>query len=302
MDFGATYTENRGLIKLIAYGPKTAPRSTFIPGDSDSFTTAYFDFAASWSALVDIVNGINPALMGMAAMQLQSMTQNSGVELDLKRDLLDNLTGEMASIQNFEGISGETIADLELQQDQVFVLGIQQKEALESTIEAMKGMVGQGSEFFSDRDFEGHTIFTLDLPRAEGEEPGNEVAYVITDSNLLISMGSPATLEKVLLKMGAKGEPVWMRPNVRKALGHLPDGAAAVQYQDLPSVGDLIFHAIAIAETAKTGDGEDVRLCDPSAKPDPGIIGKYFSAGVSGVWKDDRSLVVRSRVLAAEGN
>ena len=302
-DFGLTYTEDRGLIKLLAYGPEEAPRPTFIPEDSDSFTTAYFDFDGAWSALVDIVNGINPALMGMAAMQLQSMVQGAGAELDLKRDLLENLTGEMVSIQNLDGIVGDTIADLQLEQDQVIVLGIQQREALENTMETIKGMVGQGSQLFSEREFEGYTIFTLDLPQAEGEAPGSKIAYVITDTQCLISVGSPATLEKVLLKIGAKGGSVWKAASVRRALGQLPEGASALQYQDLVSMGDLIFHAISVADSIQTGeDGDEFQICDPSAKPDPGILGKYLSSGVSGVWKDDKSLVIRTLVLPTDRN
>jgi len=299
MNFGATYTENSGLMKLIAYGPGEAPRLTYIPLDSDSFTTATFNFQSSWSAMVDIMNGINPALMGMAAMQLQSMAQNAGAQLDLRRDLLDNLTGEMASIQNLEGVIGDTFAELKLEQDQVVALGIHQHEALENVIETIKGMVGQGSEFFTKRDFEGHTIFTLDIPQAEGKRPGNEIAYVITDGHLLISMGTPATLEKVLLKLGDTKNSVWKLPEVRRAVGRLPDGAAAIQYQDLRSIGDLAFHAIAIADRLHAEDGEDFRICDPSAIPDAGMVGRYFAAGVSGVWKDDRSLLIRALVLPA---
>ena len=299
MNVGATYTENRGLIKLIGYGPGNAPRSTYIPLDSDSFTTATFDFQSSWSAFVEIMNGINPSLMGMAAMQLQSMARNAGAEFDLRRDLLDNLTGEIASIQNLEGIIGDTIAELQLDQDQVVVLGIRQHEALENAVETIKGMVGQGSEFFTERDFDGHTIFTLDMPQAEGEEPGGDIAYAITEGHLLISMGTAATLEKVLLKLGDTKTSIWKLPEVRRAVGMLPEGASAVQYQDLRSIGDLVFHAIALADGLHTDDGEDLRICDPSAIPDPGIMGRYFAAGVSGVWKDDRSLLVRALVLPA---
>jgi len=80
----------------------------------------------------------------------------------------------------------------------------------------------------------------------------------------------------------------------------LPDGASAVQYQDLVAVGDLVFHAIALTETIKTDDEEDLRFCDPSAIPDPGIVGQYLSSSVSGVWKDDRSIVIRSHILPAD--
>jgi hypothetical protein len=300
-DFGLTYTENRGLMKLIAYGPEEAPRPDYIPADVDTFSSGFFEFDEAWSALVEIVNGINPSLMGLAAMQLQSAVQGAGAELDLRRDLLENLTGELVSIQNLEGISGDSIANLELQQDQVVVLGIQQHEAIENVMETIKTVVGQGSELFRPRDFEGHTIFTLDMPQAEGEPDGQEIAYTITDGQFMISVGSSATLEQVLLQMGNTNDSVWKRRDVRKALGRLPDGAAAVQYQDLASTGHLLFNAIAALAAMESGGDDDPPFCDPSAVPDAGVVGRYLSSAVSGAWKDDRELLIRALVLPAEG-
>lgn len=300
MDFGATYTEDRGLTKLLAYGPGEAPRSSYIPVDSDNFSTGTYDFAGAWSALVGIVNGINPALMGFASMQLESSLQEAGIELDLKRDLLDNLTGEIATIQNLGEITGDTLINANLAQDQVIILGIQQREALENVIEGIKTLVGQGSEFFSQREFENHAIFTLDLSQAEGEAPGQKTAYVVTDEHLLISIGSSATLEKVLLKMESSGVSVWKQPKVRRAVGLLPDGALAIQYQDVAAVGDFIFHAIALVDNIDaTEDGDVDQICDPAAIPEPGTVGKYIESAVNGVWKDDRELLMRVYVLPA---
>jgi hypothetical protein len=299
MNFGATYTEDTGLVKLMAYGPGEAPRATYIPVDSDTFTTGAFDFAGAWSALVGIVNGINPSLMGLASMQLESSLQQAGVELDLKRDLLDNLTGELASIQNLGGISGETLADMELDQEQVIIVGIQQREALENVIEGIKTIIGQGSDFFVQREFENHTVYTLEMPQAEGEDPGGNIAYTVTDTHLLVSIGSPATLEKVLLKMTSEGESVWKQATIRRAVGRLPDGASAIQYQDVLATGDLIFHGIALVEGSGADDGEDVSICDPDAIPDRGTVGKYIESAVNGVWKNDHELLIRVFVLPA---
>jgi hypothetical protein len=300
MDFGATYTEDKGLIKLLAYGPGEAPRAGYIPVDSDSFTTGVFDFTDAWSALVGIVNGINPSLMSLASMQLESSLQQAGVELDLKRDLLDNLTGEVASIQNLGGISGETLIDIQLEQDQVIIAGIRQREALENVIEGLKTIFGQGSDFFAQREFDNHTVFTLEMPQAEGEDPGDDIAYVVTDEYLLVSIGSPATLEKVLLKMKSDGESVWKQPKVSRAVGLLPDGPSAIQYQDVSATGDLVFHGIALVDGfGSNGGEEDVRICDPEAIPDRGTVGRYIESAVNGVWTTGRELLVRVFVLPA---
>jgi len=299
MDFGLTYTDNRGLVKLLAYGPGEAPRPGYIHSGADSFTTGVFSFADAWSALLEIINGVNPALTAMAAMQLQSTAQNAGVELDLKRDLLDNLTGEITTIQNVSDISGTKIADLELQQDQVMVIGIADREALENAVAGLTAIAGQGAELFAERSIEDHTVFALELPKAEGEGPTNEISYVITDEHLLISIGTPATLETTLGAMSTEKISVWKEPKVRRALAALPKGASAIQYQDPTNLGDLLFRGIAAADELNLDDEEDFRICDPKAIPDAGIVGTYFSSAINGVWKDDHQIVVRAKILPA---
>ena len=138
------------------------------------------------------------------------------------------------------------------------------------------------------------------MPQAEGEDPAENIAYVVTDEHLLVSIGSPATLEKVLLKMSSDGESVWKQPRVRRAVGLLPDGASAVQYQDVSATGDLIFHGIAVVDGfGANGDGEDARMCNPEAIPDRGTVGRYIESAVNGVWKNGRELLVRVYVLPA---
>ncbi|MEE4271940.1 MAG: hypothetical protein V2I67_09705 [Thermoanaerobaculales bacterium] len=299
IDFGLTYSDNRGLVKLLAYGPGDAPRPAFIRSDADSFTTAAFVFGDAWSALVEIVNGINPALSAMAAMQLQSAAQSAGVELDLKRDILDNLTGEIVTIQNVSDISGTTVADLELRQDQVIALGIADRDALENAVAGLTAITGQGEELFAERSFEDHTVFALELPGTDDEGPKNEIAYVVTDTHLLISIGTPATLESTLGGMSAKSGSVWKERKVRRAVAALPKGASAIQYQDPTELGDLLFRGIAAADELNLDDDEDFRICNPKAIPDAGIVGTYFSSAINGVWKDDHQIVFRAKILPA---
>ncbi len=101
--------------------------------------------------------------------------------------------------------------------------------------------------------------------------------------------------------MGSRDASIWKQPAVRQAVALLPDGATSIQYQDVAAVGDLIFHGIALFDGFDaTEDGEDVRICDPTAIPDPGTVGKYIESAVNGVWKDDRELLIRVYVLPAE--
>jgi hypothetical protein len=301
MSFGLTYTDNRGLMKLFAYGPKPAGRPVYVPPDSDSFTAASFDFTAAWEALVDIVNGINPALMGLAAMQLTSMTQEAGVELDLESDLLDNLTGEVTTIQNMGAITGATLAELEIEQSQVFVLGIDDPDAIRRVIAAATQLAGGDTELFNEREVDGRTIQTFATPPIDDETPANQFAYTVADDHLVLSMGEPSLMESTLGRLESTRGSVWKSKRVSRALGHLPSESAAAQFQDLAAIGDLVFRGLAIAERSDLDADREVRICDPSAVPPEGTVARYLDAGVSGVWKTDRSILVRALVLPAGG-
>lgn len=298
---GVTYTENTGLVKLLAYGPGEAPRPSFIPAGSDAFSTSRFDVAASWSAVVEIVNGINPSLMALAAMQLQATAKQAGVELDLKRDLLDNLDGELITIQNYHGVSGGSADELELTQDQVFVLGIRQRGGIENAIENLKSIAGRGSDLFSTREFAGQTIYTPSVAQTAEGGSENQLAYVVTDRHLLVSMGSLVTLEDALLAYSGRGEAVWQQPWVQAAMAVLPRGSSVIQVLNLAAFGGVLFPIIAAFPKIDLDDGEGSTfgICDPEAVPDADVIGRYFSSAVTGAWKDDRSLVFRTWTLPA---
>jgi hypothetical protein len=294
-DMGVSYLQNRGLVKVLAYGPGEAPRPNFIPTDLVSFGTASFDFAAAWGAVEEILNGINPGLLAMGGAQLNTMIQNAGVELDLRRDLLENLGGDIIMGQSPPTLPSETQGQPELfQQSQVVAFSVQQRQSFELVLETLKGMAGQGSELFDEREYLGTTIYTLKLEDATGT-----VAYALTDKHFLLSFGGPTALESMLVSMADPGDSVWKAPKVRSAVSVLPDGAAAISYQDLAVTGLTMFQAI--AQMASMSPDGELTICDPEEVPSQDVLASYLGPAVSGVYRDQKSLVVRMKVLPAEG-
>jgi hypothetical protein len=294
LDLGITHAGNRGLVKLLAYGPGDAPRPRFIPPDTATFGTAKFDFQTSWLSVEEILNGVSPALLAMAGAQITAMTQNAGVELDLRRDVLDNLAGDIVVVQSAPTVSTPTDKDLPmLDQSQVIGLEIRQRQSFELALETLKTLAGQGSELFEEREYLDTTIYSLKMPQSEGI-----IAYALTDDYFLLSFGSTAALESVLVSMGKQGESAWSLRSVRRALAQIPPGAAAVNYQNLAVSGNAILEGLA-ALSALNPEGE-FSFCDPAAIPDPGVVGSYLGPAVSGIYRDETSIIVRSKVLPSE--
>jgi hypothetical protein len=295
LEMGITHTQNRGLVKVMAYGPGDAPRPDFIPTEFESFGTASFDFAASWGAVEEIVNGINPALLAMASAQVNAMIQNAGVELDLRRDLLENLGGEivMGQVTPASSTAAEGLQAL-FEQSQVLALSIRQRQSFELALETLKTMAGQGSELFEERDYLGTTIYSLKLGDAAGA-----VGYALTGDHFLLSFGPATALESMLVSMANPGESAWKLTSVRRAVSGLPAGAAAISYQDMAVTGHAAFEAL--AQLAGMDPSDESAICDPEEVPDQELIASYLGPAVSGVYKEEKSLIVRVKALPAQG-
>jgi len=292
-DIGMTFTRNTGLVKVLAYGPGEAPRPGLVPADSPAFATARIDFKTGWQAIEEIIGGINPALLGMVRANFAAQVEQAGVELDLRRDVLDNLGGDLIVVRMPPSRTGPS--DLEqppIEASQVLGVSIKQRQSFELAVEALKTIAAAGSELFETRDYLGTTIHTLKMERETGA-----VAYAITDDSLLISIGSTDALEAVLVAASSRGRSAWDDPGVRRAVAALPGGASGLSYQDLAATGATLLELMA-AMAAEDGDPP---LVDPHDVPDPDVIGRYLGPVVTGVYKDDSSILLRSRLLAAEG-
>jgi hypothetical protein len=293
IDIGVTFSEHQGLMKALAYGPDEATRPAFIPAGATSFGSSNFDIRTAWAEIEKILNHINPAMLAMATAQVSAMTAGAGVELDLRKDLLENLTGELVVVQMPQepAMPGEEQSFSE--PNQVIALGIHQRQGIELTIETVKGIASQGSELFSEREFLGTTIYSLRV----GEDETNGFSYGVTDDYFLLSVGGSTALEAVLIAMQKPGDSVWEQAKVKSALATLPAGATGIGYQDLAVTGNMIFELLGFfSEMDEEGEG----ICNPEEIPGPEVLGKYLGPMASAVYKSSNSLIMSVRALAAE--
>jgi hypothetical protein len=181
-----------------------------------------------------------------------------------------------------------------IEQNQVLGFSIKQRQSFELALESLKTLAGKGSEFFESREYLETTIYTLKMQQDTGT-----IAYAITDDFFFLSFGSTEALESILVSMSARGKNVWDQPRVHRALAGLPDGAAGIHYQDMAAMGQAILELLRSA-AALSPDTES-QPGDFGEIPDSDTIGKYLGPAVTGVYKDDSSLVMRTRLLAAEG-
>ncbi len=297
---GITFSENQGLIAVLAYPSDPISQARWVPANATTFGVSHFDFEASWAAIETIIDAFNPAFRAMAIAQMTAMTENAGVQLDLRNDVLANLGEDIIVVQTpVAAMSAESETGIPTP-SQVVAIEIVERESFEMAIESLKTMAGQGSELFETRDYLGTTIFTAKMDSPENPEAATEqqgFSYAITNNHFLLGIGDASTLEAVLVSMQKPGKSAWDRAEVKSALASLPPGADAIEYQDLTVSILTALNTIAVLGGVAA---DDEAWVVPEAIPSKDTISKYVSTGVSAAYKDDNSLTLRMRILQPE--
>jgi hypothetical protein len=299
--FGLTYTEQRGLLKMLAYRDGPAPQPGFIPARWISVFTAKYSVRDMYAALEEIVEALSPVASGMAQGYIKTL--NKQLEVDLKRDLVGSIGEELVSAYVPKpGASAEAPPSF-LEMDQFIGLSLDNPEAFTTALEALKRMAGPSLEqMMPKRDYLGHTLYTFTPP-----QPGaQEVSYSVAKNYLFLGIGSSAPVEAALQGLTGDQASFWSQPWVKETLADLPPNAAGIQIQDTRTLVAVAFETMiklapllnqpkapsedeadapadadaAAATEEKDAQEENKQIIDPTVKPDTARIARYW--GYSG--------------------
>jgi len=285
MDFGLTYTEERGLLKLMAYQPGPVPQPDWIPAKWPVVSIGRFSVPQAYAALEQLLDAISPMLSGMAQGQITALNRKLGI--DLKRDLIGSLGDQLVSAYALPSGLDAGQAPPWDQMDQLIALSLDNVDAFTQAIDALKQMAGgpAADQLFTKRDYLGQTIYTINTHTQPGAKPVRGFSYAIANRTLLVGVGSSAPVENALQGMRDGQGAFWKRDDIKAALAGMPAEAAAIQFTDMRVViSSLLEMAVRMADTADAPDapgkpkpGPDWKsFIDSSAKPDAGVIGRYW--------------------------
>jgi len=284
MDAGLIYSEERGLLKLIAYQPGPTAQPDWIPAKWPSVSTARFSLSKAYAGLEEFIDSLSPMLSGMAQGQIRAF--NKQLRIDIKRDLVDSIGDDLISAYALPPGLDAGVVPAWTEMDQLIAFSLSNPAAFTKSVEALKNLAGPAAEqLFTKRDYLGHTLYTLNQPaRAEGAKPAKGFSYAIANGTLLIGIGSPATVESALQGMASAQGLFWKRDDVKTALADLPADASGLQVQDLRVlIASLVETAVQLQEAENAGkpDGEQTGYLDVSARPDSDVIARHwgFSSG-----------------------
>jgi len=295
METGLTYTEERGLVKLIAYEPGPVTQADWIPAKWPSVSTMRFSIPKSYAALSGMLDSISPMLAAMAHGQIRAFNKQSGV--DLERDLIGSLGNEVLSahVPPAEVEAGKVAAWADM--GQLFALTLANPTTFTNAVEALKRLAGPGAEqLFIKRDYLGQTIYTFNSPG--GPQDGGGFSYAIANGTLLLGIGPAGGIESALQGMAAKEGLFWKRDDVKAVMMDIPAEAVGIQVQDMKYMAESLIEMAVQLQSAETASDEKAeKFIEVTARPDPAVIARYWGMAGGYTIKTTDGLFTKTRIL-----
>lgn len=318
---GLTWTEKRGLLKLLAIGEAPAPQPAFISADWPSVSADRFSFAQMIQGLKEAAGEANPMFEFMISQQLTQL--NQGLGIDLERDLFGSIGDEI--VRAYGATAAD--ADADASTEQLWALSLVNAETFSNALTTIWQLAPQVAAQFQERDYLGTDIQSIMLPIPSGDGMNLvPLAYAITPGYLLLDVGGTAMLETALQNMDKPGESFWSQPKVVAAMKAIPAGSSSFTFQDLNAIVAPALTAFAgLASTAQQAGEEDEdleldedgrpiirppgedededsdtpeleELIDPTAVPSAEAVAKHWGTGAGGTYLDADGVRILYRI------
>ena len=311
MTYGMTYSEERGLVRLLAFEPLPGDRRLPLPEDAADATAFAFDFPGAWQALTEIFTQISPALG--VAMEAQVAQMSAQVGIDLVKEIPGAFAGEFATASFVdETTTGVPITSPEEYEDlmsQVWVATLRQDHRMGDALDALMPMLAGMGVVPTTRTVDGKVLNIIDVPALDGldENPdeaaspadGEQVfAWSVGEKYLVAARGTTEDLLRVMSGLEQGGSGIWGMAKVESVVNSLPEGAAGIQYQDSSRIlGGLVSSLLMGAGMGAAGDDEAVITSPDEQQKLADVVGRLFTESAAAIYKSSGEIVGRGRVL-----
>ncbi|MGC6423760.1 MAG: hypothetical protein ACON4O_02090 [Lentimonas sp.] len=244
---GILYSEKEGLLRLLTYTEDELPRAFYTPEGVFAASVSNFNLGDMISELQNLIALASPSVPMLVDIQLQQIKNETGI--DLRAAVLDNLRGNVVSLSVMDTSS----RDLEIPLvEQLYVIDIEDAEALSQAIEALKDLVPGMRDLIKSREHEGATIHTF-APQPnplDAASPVNDISYVITRSQLILNVGRTGLLQEVLSRMAGSEDGFWQQDSTDELFEIIAKPNPVTRsYVDFEQMIDSLIKSFAVASS-----------------------------------------------------
>lgn len=228
----------------VTNGPGDPP--LFAPADADDVSWGTLDFGRMFDELRNIAVAFGPVVGGGLEMAVNTVKTKSGVDLreDIFGQMGDNYWSVNRGAFDEEAIAGDDDEDIPaVDASAVMGVALRDARAFDLSLTSLFNSLAPGKALFDDREYLGSTIHRIrELP------PSMEVAWMIHNDMLILSVGKPDLLEQILGGMAKRpAEPLVTQDYVIEAFSKLPDGHVTSGVSSLSSFANLLIEFVRMA-------------------------------------------------------
>jgi hypothetical protein len=310
MHMGITYAEKPALMKIYAAkGPGVPP--AFIPADVQEISWGTFDWGAMYDNLTAMATAVSPMAAGTIEMGTTEMKKMMGV--DLRKDVLGQMGDALWSASHSDPVEakaegkgadapGKDEGDAEESptdalsalafaegESEVIGIGLKDTKAFELSLKTIFNTMAPGEGLFDDRKFMGTTIHQV-----KGLPEEMKVAWLIHNETLILSIGKPDLLEKIIGGMAkAPANSLVEAPHVKAALAKLPEGGVSTAYADAGRMMEMMLLPMTELMNGMSAEGDVAEIMEliPEKLDLPWVM-------VSRMYLGDQSMDLRFRLSA----
>ncbi len=321
ISMGVLWAEQRGLLRLIAYGDAPAPQPAFVPADWTAVSTARVQPQEIMHAVMETAGTANPALAAMITQQLAGLKQQIGI--DLEHDLFGAFGDAVvvASKVTDDATKGNQL----MIGEQLWAASLNSAESLSRVFDVAWGMAPGVAAQVQHRDYLGQTINTITVP-LPGPTGGTllPISYAITPTYFFVDMGGTSMIEAAIQRLDGKGEGFWSKPAVVDALHDLPPGSCSFSFSDLrPTIHAMFVQWANMARSMEKTGGDDAGVdengspvtprppavkagrglgafIDPDAVPGMDVVNKHWSISTGAAYHEKDGFHFLARIKNAE--
>lgn len=262
----------------------------WVPKDVASYASMNWNVGAAYDSIEAMVDSIQGK--GFFSLMINKLENDeNGPKIHIKKDLIDQMTGEMQVVTL---IDNEVVDNADEEEallsgnmgDRVlFTLGLKDGKAVEDLIKNIiktKGFPGEVREFL------GSSIYEM-----KDENSGTHSGFTLHQDQLIMTSHIPL-LESVL-RTGDSDDSLVNSEEYKAISAHFPRETAIIHYQKQEKQMEVLY------KMAKSGVfSQFLPEFDFSVLPDFELIKKYLSNGGSYAVPDERGALLVSFTLAKE--
>ncbi|MBI1852600.1 MAG: DUF3352 domain-containing protein [Planctomycetes bacterium] len=280
--FAGTRGEKKGLLRLLSTRGSALQVPRVTPDDVVAAGIASIDWLGFLGDIESALQATTPE--GYAEWQGFLQQTKSKTGLDLKADLLGNLTGDVSLFTKPPTAGASPIPITPF----VVLIGHKSKERMEQAIGKLAALSPQ--PLFTKRDYNGVSINEFNMGGGAGGGMPTP-AYAITDEHLLISVNASG-IEDVLRRVGKDVPSLIDNARYKAAFAGLPANRSALMFGDDAKSVETSLDSFRSIFYMLGGMGEASNWIDFALLPQGSTIAKHLGySGLEVVHEDDGILV-----------